>query len=313
MMRTIRITEFRRPLVVALAATLLVGLAGAHDFWIAPTAFQVERDEVVAFDLRIGHPGDYESFSRQADHIERFFAVDAGHAETHEEPCADEARARGTTEHPSVEIDVVGREGATPAGLARFTAAGLQRVAYVSKPSHIELEPATFESYLRDEGLEWVIDERERLGESALPGRELFSRKAITAVCVGECESHYGDPLDLDLELVAARNPAAVPVGESLELRLLRDGEPLADRLVTLQPLDESSERSTVRARTDDDGVVAFEIPRHGAWLVATVDMQRAPAEVREREERPADWISRWATLTFATPAADAVAARAHD
>lgn len=302
-MRTGNTNLVRRALGLALAVGLSITAARAHDFWIAPTAFAVERGTVVGFDLRIGHPGDFESFSRQADHIERFFAVAAGHEESHREPCG--AAPTTVAPHPSVEIDVVGREGATPAGLARFTESGLHRVAYVSRPSHLVMEAAKFESYLRDEGLEWVIAERERLGESERAGRELFSRRAVTAVEVEDCEAHYGAPVGLDLELVPACNPATVAVGDALELEFVRDGEPLAGHLVTLQPFGDGSARATLRARTDDDGLVAFEIPRSGAWLVAAVHMERASDEVRDRDERPADWISRWATLTFETPAVD--------
>ncbi len=42
--------------------------------------------------------------------------------------------------------------------------------------SYIKLEPQKFADYLREDGMEYIIAERERIGESAKEGRERYSR-----------------------------------------------------------------------------------------------------------------------------------------
>jgi uncharacterized GH25 family protein len=270
------------------AAALLVGAAGsvlAHDFWIEASTWRPASKDLVSFDLRIGHPGESEPFGRNPERYRRFLASRAGAA-------VGEAGA---------EVAIVGRDGRAPAGYARFEKEGLYRVLYESNPNWIELEAAKFTSYLVEEGLEKVVEQRVELGESEKPGAELYSRRVVAVVAVGAAaaaDTNYGAPLGLDLELVPAVNPAAVKVGEELVVQLLRNAEALAGALVCLDALAGAAIDSQM-ARTDAEGRVRFTITAAGGYLVTAVDMQRAPDDVRTREEQRADWTSQWASLSF--------------
>ena len=54
--------------------------------------------------------------------------------------------------------------------------------------SYITLEADKFEAYLRDEGMDYIIAERQRLGESKKEGRERYSRFIKTAIQVGDID-----------------------------------------------------------------------------------------------------------------------------
>ena len=67
---------------------------------------------------------------------------------------------------------------ADPAGSAIVGEAGTQWAGYQSRHYPATLDAAKFESYLKEEGLERVIAERKKRGQSGAPGRERFYRCA---------------------------------------------------------------------------------------------------------------------------------------
>src|SRR6185369_4437929 len=64
------------------------------------------------------------------------------------------------------ESPIEGDEGADPAGTARVSASGPQWLAYQSHPFPVELDAQKFEDYLRDEGLEGIVAQRAKNGQS---------------------------------------------------------------------------------------------------------------------------------------------------
>jgi uncharacterized GH25 family protein len=265
------------------AAALLFGvvslegasLSGAHEFWVEPSSFTPAVNEPVDIRLFIGAEGPPEEVIRSPEHMLRFEAL---------------ARARAAP--------IAGFVGDAPAGIHRFDRAGAATIVYVSHHSFLELPPERFEPYLEDEGLSDVVAERVRRNESVAPGRESFARYAKSLVIVGQSEgaSHAGfdDEVGLPVELVLETDPATWRSEDSITLRAVYDGLPLADQQVKLIHLVEHELRLV--ARTDADGRVRFRPPQSGPWLAAAVFMRRAP------EGGEADWESFWASLTFALP-----------
>ncbi|HKV06734.1 MAG TPA: DUF4198 domain-containing protein, partial [Thermoanaerobaculia bacterium] len=186
-----------------------------------------------------------------------------------------------------------------PAGFASFPAPGLQVLVYDSAREPIELDGPKFEEYLREEGLQNVIALRAQRGQSAAPGREVFSRCAKALVAVGGKETGergYDDRVaGLPLELVPEKNPYALAGGGEIPVRLLYQGKPLESALVIA--LQKGRADQAVSARTDRKGRVALRLDKPGVWLVKAVHMVSAP------KEAGADWESFWASLTFEIPA----------
>jgi uncharacterized GH25 family protein len=258
----------RRLLVIA---TLLAAAAplSAHDFWIEPTGFEAGLGRVVGLRLRVGDDFHGEPVPRSDDLIDQFVVVDA-------------AGRR----------QVVGRDGADPAGLLRVTAPGLMIVGYQSRPSPVTLPAAKFTQYLREEGLEAIVDARARAGESAREGREIFSRSAKSLLRSGAMAPGSGDrSLGFPIELVAERNPCDMRPGATLPMRLAYRGVPLAGALVVAY--SQRTPYHKLSVRSDRDGRASFTLDGPGVWLVKAVHMVPAPAGSN------ADWESFWASLTF--------------
>lgn len=250
------------------AAASLLG----HDFWIEPSTFRPAVGASVDIALRVGEGFRGDPVPRTPERIVRFVLVSQ-----------------------SRETPVEGVPARDPAGVARISEPGLQIVGYRSNTSKVELDAEKFEQYLKEEGLESIVSERARRGESKKPSREIYSRCAKALLAAGGAgRSGHDRSLGFTLELVPEKNPYALRTGGSLPLRLEYLGRPLAGALVVAMNRDASDKR--LSARTDARGGVSFVLATPGAWLVKTVHMVPAPPD------SGADWESLWASLTFEVP-----------
>jgi uncharacterized GH25 family protein len=260
------------PRFAAVLVFLAHGLALAHDFWIEPSSFEPPPGTRVGLRLRVGEGFRGDPVPLNPQGVRTFVVVtDAG-----TQP-------------------IEGRRGAEPAGVVEVAETGIAVVGYRSLPQHVELAAPDFERYLAMEGLEAVIRMRAERGDSAAPGREIFSRaaKALLAVGGGRPASGHDRGLGLTLELIPEKSPYALHAGDELPVVLRYEGKPLAGALV--MALHASGEK-LASIRSDAYGRVRVPLSRSGAWLVKAVHMVPAPAGA------DADWESIWASLTFELP-----------
>ena len=262
--------------IVTIVGLLMVTSSlAAHDFWIEPSSFAVKVGDPVLVYFRVGERFVGDAVARDESRIERF--VVAG---------------------PDEERPVIGRDGTDPAGLLRLDAPGIWYVGYSSKPSSVQLAPAAFEQYLREEGLESIIEQRMARKESGIPGREQFSRSVKSLLRAGHADPRgYDRVLGLPLEFVPAADPLACRDGQ-LPLLLLSESHPLPGALVVAYRKDAGARgegTEAFRGRTDGDGEVILPVGP-GQWLVKAVHMRRAAPG------SGADWHSVWTALTFEIP-----------
>lgn len=252
-------------LLGALAAPL-----AAHDFWIEPSTFHPAPGEPVELRLRVGERFHGDPVAFDPRRVESFRGVGAG----------------GT-------LEVAGEAGDEPAGRFHPPAPGDWWIVYDSEPAPIELEGAAFERYLAEEGLETVLAERRARGESARPGREIYSRCAKSVVRAGSGGPAAPRRVGLELELVLEEAPSGPG---DLRVQLIFRGEPLAGARVVA--LTATRPDAPLVAHTDDDGRAVLPLAAGGVWLVKSVHMVPAPADRRDE----ADWESLWASLTLEIP-----------
>jgi uncharacterized GH25 family protein len=267
----------------AFAASVLLLLAAApapaHDFWIVPSRFIVQPGQVLGVSLRVGEHLSGERVPRVQGAFQRFVVVRDGLAAA-----------------------VSGREGADPAGALRPSAPGLHVIAYESHSTPIELPAATFNDYLRIEGLQAIAGERERRGQGDAPARERYTRCAKAHVMVGsdghavpeapQAPEAPEAPLGLTLELVAEGDLYAQRrEGEPMSFRLLYLGQPLPGALV--MGLNAAAPTQPQSQRSDAAGRVRFALAGDGLWLIKVVHMVEAPPG------SDVQWVSYWASLTF--------------
>jgi uncharacterized GH25 family protein len=259
-------------LTLALAASLLAAhAASAHDFWIEPSNFHPASGDLVTAGLRVGQKMQGDPVPRIPPLVARFVLKGSG-----------------------AETPVIGHAGSNPAGITRINEGGLHWLAYESNAFPLALDAQKFEQYLRDEGLERIVEWRAKNGKSAADGNERFYRCAKSLLATGDSTGVFDAPLGFTLELVPRRNPYAMHAGDELPLSLLFRGKPAANVLVIAMSKDDPEH--AVRARTDKKGRVALRLARPGFWLVKAVQMEPAPRDAG------VDWESWWASVTFDLP-----------
>ena len=264
--------------------------AQAHEFWLMPQSFSVPPAEKFLLELRVGAGWPGESLGRNPAYVERF----------------------GLIESAAVERPVGGEPGGDPAGVVTAKNAGPAWTVFRSKRSALTLAADKFESYLRDEGLEAIIDTRRLSGTSQAAGRELYSRCAKALLQVGSGHKTASAMLKrntgLTLELIPQTDPQPLRGGGAFTVQLLYLNKPLRGALVKALPQFQAGETTTpaaapapapapqITGRTDAQGRVTLPLSHGGVWLINAVHMVAAPPQLG------ADWESVWSSLVFEVP-----------
>jgi uncharacterized GH25 family protein len=272
MMRNFRFG--RHVALLAYASTFIgSGTATAHEFWIDPVSYTPEVGAVVPIVFRIGSDfhGDTFPYIRALD----------GHFSV-----TDSA---GISKPDTL-------DGDDPAAEVKFAVKGLTIVAHQRGPEDVQFKTmAAFEDNLRYEGLEPIIEAHRKAGKPNSDIRELYTRYAKALVQVGG-GTGSDKALGLPYELVAESDPYAHAAGQPFAVRFLHEGKPMAGSLVKCFQRDtpEATAPPPQEIRTDANGRATCDISKSGEHMISTVHMvSGTPAD-------KADWISHWATLSFA-------------
>jgi len=181
------------------------------------------------------------------------------------------------------------------AGFADFVAppaAGFLLTAH-TVPNFIELPATEFEKYLAGEGLEWVIEWRKQHGESARPGREVYSKYVKSILHTGGADPFVCRPAGQLIEFVPAEDPSFLNPGQRLRVVVLHKGVPAANVHVEASFAADGTVCHRQLGRTDTLGRIEVLIEKEGLWKLHAIRMER-------RFDRwQADWESSWASLTF--------------
>jgi uncharacterized GH25 family protein len=122
--------------------------------------------------------------------------------------------------------------------------------------------------------------------------REGYVKLAKTDVRVGKPHDRsWAEPVGLALEMVPEAAPTLLTVGDTLPLRLLRNGAPIAGLAVGAVA---SGTKASIH-RTDADGRVTVTVDKAGPWLLRATAIRRASGG-------ESGWESVFTTLTLDVP-----------
>lgn len=248
--------------------------AFAHEYWFEADKFFLTPQEKTAVHLYVGEALKHDEeriYQKSKTEIFRLFS--AGNNLDLKNSVADEALP-----------------------IYNFSAekAGNYLFALERNWSYIKLSPKDFEDYLREDGMDYIIGERTKLGENQKEGRERYSRFLKTLLQVGDTrDAVFKKNAGLKLEIVPLENPYAKKVGDNLKFQVLFDGKPLSDKTIFADSKD-GAEVISQKLKTDKNGKVSVKLDRKGVWLVRLVFMQRCKTDCAE-----ADWESFWGAFSF--------------
>lgn len=275
----------RRPLVALAtitAAGVLASVASAHDFWIVPSPFQVPVGGTLEV---LGQTSTRFPSSLSAVAVERVV----------------EARVVG--EGSTTRITDLSVRGKSLVLRQRPTTPGQYLVAVSLVPATVRSPATAFKRWLELEGAPGEAARLDRDG--AFAGADSVARRTIkyakTLVQVGSGGPRlFARPAGQALEFVLDADPATVRVGDTLSVRLLFQGRPIAGAEAHAGAADwpiaegaQVPEPQDVHLRADAQGVLRLPVTRGGVWNVR--GMHVAPGSSGARRE----WDVHWATMVF--------------
>lgn len=259
--------------LIALFVTALS--AAAHEFWISPTAYQIETGGTITADLRVGQNFSGAAYVYIPANFKRFDVV------------------QGDTVVP-----VEGRMGDRPALSMPAPGDGLWVVVHQTTHNFLTwAEWEKFESFVRHKDAAWTLEAHRDRGLPDTGFRERYSRYAKSLVAVGA-----GNGADREVglltEIVALANPYADDLSGGLPVRVLYEGRPRADAQVEVFARAPDGTVTDSFTRTDAEGVAVIEVAPDTEYLVDAVVLR--PLE-GQGDSGPV-WESLWASLTFRVP-----------
>ena len=265
-----------RPVAVAMLLALTATSLAAHDMFWRLTSYFVAPNAAVRMPVLNG------TFSKSENAIAWSRVADLSVVSPTGRATMDSARWDTRTDTSWLSFTT---------GLAGTYVAGMS-----TRPTEFRLEGKAFNQYLADDGIPDVLAARRANGSLKTAARERYSKHIKTIFQVGDSRSTgwqtvFGYPA----ELVPLENPYTLTAGQTMRLRCLVDGKPVANQLVLVG--GRAGAMADVRLaskslRSANDGTVTVTLDRAGRWYVKFIHM------VPVTDGR-VDYESKWATLTF--------------
>lgn len=270
-------TRTRISLVVAALTVTAATAAIAHDTWLLPSSLVVPVGRTVTLDLTSG-----SAFPAPGSAIKPARVV--------------EARARMGGEAAALAAPTTGAH----ALVYRWTprAAGVANLWIRLAPLELELTPAQAEGYMKEVNASAEV----RAAWDSVPQprrwRESYAKLSKTFIRVGNPpagDSSWAVPVGSGLEIVPMRDPTALTAGDTLAIRVLRDGAPVPAFPVAAA---RAGQADAPFAYTDASGVARVPLPAAGLWMLRGTQLRREHTANLE-------WRSDFTTATLAVRGAE--------
>jgi uncharacterized GH25 family protein len=266
--------NFRAKLILLAFVLLLSRVAMAHEYWLEPDKFFLAPHEKTAVHLFVGE-------GLKKDEERPFQLARASSFKLYSLDTIFDLKDKTPDETPPFYTFSQKNPGNYTLVLER-------------SPAYIKIDAKKFEDYLRDEGLEHIIDERKKLGESLKEGRERYSRYIKSILQVGDKQDlAFNKQPGFGLRIYSVQNPYAKKIGDTLECWVMFGNKSVANKTI----FADNREGETVltqKVQTDANGGCKVKLDRKGTWLIRLVIMQRCQKDCAET-----DWESFWGAYSF--------------
>jgi uncharacterized GH25 family protein len=253
----------------------------AHDFWVQPSEYWIAPDALTSMTLQVGHGPFRQRSPILTRRITRFQAI----------------APKGTVVELHEQLRL--GEAAEDGDFRLKTPGPYMLVLQTDDQAQTHLPAIRFNDYLKVEGLTPALEYRAQQHRMDTDGSERYSRCAKSIVQVGSSEAgllgQISKPVGLPLEIVPEANPYATPHPDTLPIRVIYAGLPLAGALVKLTDLNNDAAPFETHV-TNHDGRASFSMPNSGTWLLNVIWTKVLP---RSQEN---DFETVFSSLSFGFP-----------
>jgi len=163
----------------------------------------------------------------------------------------------------------------------------------------IYTNPDTFNSFLQNEGLQWVIAEHTKRGLPKKGFKEVYRRTPKTLIKVGHGKGK-DKAFGMSLEWIVETNPYTTK-SKNIIARLLWKGKPAKNMHVNVfnKPKHKSPQSELIKTSLITDAEGRVEIPKAGGGLFLVNSVKMLRPDVKTAKETEAVWESIWASLNY--------------
>ena len=167
---------------------------------------------------------------------------------------------------------------------------GLGLLVMERKPVQIKFTNDKFLEYLKEDHIENI-----KIDPSKTEQRETYTRfiKSLVQSNYEKNDNLFGKIIGEKFEIVLLQNPYLLKKGDNLTVKILFNGKPLANKIITARNRIGNKPSIVEQSRTNLEGICSFKLKREGDWLIHATHM------IPCNDKKIADWESFWATYTF--------------
>jgi uncharacterized GH25 family protein len=260
----------KRLLLTGLFPLVLI-VSGAHEFWLQPQKFFFQVGEKLLVSFKVGENFMGEPWDLKTHRVEKLEL----HQLSKSKNLVDSVKV-GEDENLTVTLKEE----------------GTHLLLMQSNNAFVELEGEKFNQYLKEDGLDEILYQREQSKTLSKPAKEFYSRYTKLLIQVGEKKDDtYKKIVGFPIEIIPEKNPYALKLGEVIRFKILFQGKPAFGTKVRVW--NRFNNRTTVQnIYTEKDGTMETRLSGKGPWMVSVVKMIAS-------KESGADWQSYWGSLVF--------------
>jgi len=258
-------------IVLSLLIILVGSLAQAHEFWMESVKFFYKTGEKAVINFRVGENFEGEAWSLKKNRLEKLDVYQLAQ---------------------KTDLRMTVKEGVKNNLEIPLKTEGTYLVVMQSNNAFIELDGEKFNAYLKEDGLDYILDERTKAGTLDKPSKENYSRHTKLLLQAGtKTDDTFKKRVGLPYEIIPMQNPYTLKAGDYLECQLMVNGRVAPHALVKVWNRIEGT-TFLQNIYTENDGTIKFPISAAGTWMVSSVHMMKSPVAA-------ADYQSLWTSLVF--------------
>lgn len=260
-----------RNITTTLILFTTISLATAHEFWLQPKKYRYKTGEEMKVDFMVGENFTGEFWDLNRHKVEKL-----------------EMHAGAIVKNLLKDVKPTAGNNLG----YKFDKEGTHLLGMESNNAFIEMEADKFNDYLREDGIENILEERTKSNQLNKPSKEFYKRFAKLLLQSGsKTDETFRKRMGFRYEIMPLANPYLLKSGDYLECRVLWDGKPAPHTLVKVW--SHIGNRSFLQdIYTENDGTIKFPISNNGPWMVSAVKMIHS-------ENEGADYQSLWTSLVF--------------